>query len=71
MRIPLDGMRVQSLNDPDMKHGFQIISTCKSFRLEARCVWRGCGLCEECGDGRCGECVPSGGGGVSGEEVPV
>eukprot|EP00731_Ephydatia_muelleri_P001734 Em0001g1734a len=35
MRIPLDGMRVQSLNDPDMKHGFQIISTCKSFRLEA------------------------------------
>ena len=26
------------LNDPDMRHGFQIISTCKSFRLEARYV---------------------------------
>ena len=45
-RIPLEGMRVEMLNDPDMRHGFQIISTCKSFRLEARyiqciytCVW--------------------------------
>ena len=35
-RIPLEGMRMEMLNDPDMRHGFQIISTCKSFRLEAR-----------------------------------
>jgi len=34
-RIPLDGMRVEALDDPDLRHGFQIISTCKSFRLEA------------------------------------
>ena len=37
-RIPLDGMRMEMLNDPDMRYGFQIISTCKSFRLEARFV---------------------------------
>ena len=37
-RIPLDGMKMEMLNDPDMRHGFQIISTCKSFRLEARYV---------------------------------
>ena len=37
-RIPLEGMRVEMVNDPDMRHGFQIISTCKSFRLEARYV---------------------------------
>ena len=37
-RIPLEGMRVETVNDPDMKHGFQIISTCKSFRLEARYI---------------------------------
>ena len=35
-RIPLDGMRVEHLDDPEMRYGFQIISTCKSFRLEAR-----------------------------------
>lgn len=34
-RIPLEGMRMEMVNDPDMRHGFQIISTCKSFRLEA------------------------------------
>ncbi|XP_019855450.1 PREDICTED: nascent polypeptide-associated complex subunit alpha, muscle-specific form-like isoform X2 [Amphimedon queenslandica] len=34
-RIPLDGMRVQLLDDPELKNGFQIISTCKSFRLDA------------------------------------
>ena len=37
-RIPLEGMRVEMVNDPDMRHGFQIISTCKSFRLEARYI---------------------------------
>ena len=35
-RIPLEGMRVEHLDDPEMRYGFQIISTCKSFRLEAR-----------------------------------
>ena len=35
-RIPLDGMQVEHLDDPEMRYGFQIISTCKSFRLEAR-----------------------------------
>lgn len=35
-RIPLDGMRVTTLDDPEIMHGFVIISTCKSFRLEAR-----------------------------------
>ena len=34
-RIPLDGMRVGLLDDPEMKYGFIIVSTCKSFRLEA------------------------------------
>jgi FYVE/RhoGEF/PH domain-containing protein 5/6 len=33
-RIPLDGMKVQEIDDPELKHGFQIISTCKSFRLD-------------------------------------
>jgi hypothetical protein len=37
-RIPLDGMKVERLDDPEMRYGFQIISTCKSFRLEARYV---------------------------------
>ncbi len=37
-RIPLEGMLVEPLDDPDMKYGFQIVSTCKSFRLEARSV---------------------------------
>ena len=30
--------QIEDLNDPEVKHGFQIISTSKSFRLEARCV---------------------------------
>lgn len=34
-RIPLDGMKVEIIDDPELKHGFQIISTCKSFRLDA------------------------------------
>ncbi len=43
-RIPLEGMLVEPLNDPEMKYGFQIISTCKSFRLEARysCLLNAC-----------------------------
>lgn len=34
-RIPLLGMKIEDLDDPDVKHGFLIISTSKSFRLEA------------------------------------
>ena len=34
-RIPVEGMKVDLLDDPEMSHAFQIISTCKSFRLEA------------------------------------
>ena len=34
--IPIEGMMVDLLEDPEMRHAFQIISTCKSFRLEAR-----------------------------------
>ena len=26
--------QVEVLDDPELKHGFQIISTCKSFRLD-------------------------------------
>lgn len=26
--------QVELLDDPELKHGFQIISTCKSFRLD-------------------------------------
>ena len=32
-------MRVERLDDPEMRYGFQIVSTCKSFRLEARYVY--------------------------------
>ncbi|XP_065909891.1 FYVE, RhoGEF and PH domain-containing protein 6-like [Dysidea avara] len=32
-RIPLRGMKVIDLDDPEVKHGLQIISTSKSFRL--------------------------------------
>ena len=30
--------QIEDLDDPEVKHGFQIISTSKSFRLEARYV---------------------------------
>ena len=43
-QIPLEGMKVDLLEDPEMRHGLQIISTCKSFRLEARLVFNALSL---------------------------